>query len=334
MVGSFSAEAQQVWDFTRCQRADGTFYGTAGKCRSGSEVSAKQKEALAKATPEQLEKLVKNPKLSVVQKKAVKEEIAKKASGTSSKEEYANLMKRQQELVGKGDIKAAMTLGPKLTALTEKMKAEEAKDPTAQAAKAAMLKRLDDEDREKKEFKKRQEGYDEAQEKASKKLTTRDRKALIDYTSSFGSAGGRSYSSLNKCLRSPSECPDSVASAKFEKEFKAAVAKLPKNTSGDPFYRGVANANLYKQLENAQPGTKLKDPGYGSYSADRRQTSGFMTVGGKGQNVLFVSRNKSLTPISKFSKIESEAEAILPSNQQQTIRSVRKDGETLIVELD
>lgn len=43
--GSFNEEAQAVWDFVRCQRADGTFYGTRGKCRKGNE--AGDKEAVA-----------------------------------------------------------------------------------------------------------------------------------------------------------------------------------------------------------------------------------------------------------------------------------------------
>jgi hypothetical protein len=31
-----------VWDFTRCQRPNGTFYGTAGKCRQGDEVGDRE----------------------------------------------------------------------------------------------------------------------------------------------------------------------------------------------------------------------------------------------------------------------------------------------------
>lgn len=45
MIGSFNKEAQEVWDFVRCQRADGTYYGTRGKCRKGNEAGAKQEEA-------------------------------------------------------------------------------------------------------------------------------------------------------------------------------------------------------------------------------------------------------------------------------------------------
>ena len=205
---------------------------------------------------------------------------------------------------------------------------------SAQAERAAMMKRLDDEDREKAAFKVRQAGYDKAQEAAASKLTTRDTQAIRDYTSMSGGSGMRGFKKLNRCLRSPEECSDKAGADTFGKEFAAALKKLPKNKSGDPFYRGVTSDALYKQLENAQPGTVLKDPGYGSYSADRRQTKSFMLVGAKGANILFVSRNKNLTPVNKFSKVEIEAEAIMPSNQQQTIRSVRKDGETLIVELD
>ena len=43
MVGSFNETAQEVWDFVRCQRPDGSHYGTAGKCRKGTEVAGYDK---------------------------------------------------------------------------------------------------------------------------------------------------------------------------------------------------------------------------------------------------------------------------------------------------
>lgn len=33
---NFSEEAQEVLDFARCQRPDGSFYGTSGQCRKGT----------------------------------------------------------------------------------------------------------------------------------------------------------------------------------------------------------------------------------------------------------------------------------------------------------
>jgi hypothetical protein len=136
MYGSFNEEVQQVWDFVRCQRSDGTFYGTAGKCRRGDETGAKEtperkprkkaaktasapkkkvaakpkaktklkpevkaktpakpktpvapklspkaKKALAGATPEQLEKLSKNPRVTPEQKKVLEEVVKQKREG-------------------------------------------------------------------------------------------------------------------------------------------------------------------------------------------------------------------------------------------------------------
>ncbi len=51
---NFSEKALEALDFARCQRPNGTFYGTAGICKSGASVGAKEKEApkgRAKAAP-------------------------------------------------------------------------------------------------------------------------------------------------------------------------------------------------------------------------------------------------------------------------------------------
>jgi len=45
---SFSESAQDALDFARCQRPDGSFYGTSGQCRKGSPAEAKEKELTAK----------------------------------------------------------------------------------------------------------------------------------------------------------------------------------------------------------------------------------------------------------------------------------------------
>jgi tRNA A-37 threonylcarbamoyl transferase component Bud32 len=47
MYGSFNESAQEFWDFTRCQRPDGTHYGTGGKCRKGTEAPYADWETLA-----------------------------------------------------------------------------------------------------------------------------------------------------------------------------------------------------------------------------------------------------------------------------------------------
>jgi hypothetical protein len=39
------SEGDEVYDFTRCMRPDGSFYGTSGTCKKGSAAGAKEKEA-------------------------------------------------------------------------------------------------------------------------------------------------------------------------------------------------------------------------------------------------------------------------------------------------
>ena len=47
--GQFNKEALEVLDFARCQRPDGSYYGTGGQCRKGVSVGPKEKAALKKA---------------------------------------------------------------------------------------------------------------------------------------------------------------------------------------------------------------------------------------------------------------------------------------------
>ena len=49
---NFSEDALEALDFARCQRPDGSFYGTSGVCRKGTETGAKEKAAkAAKSSP-------------------------------------------------------------------------------------------------------------------------------------------------------------------------------------------------------------------------------------------------------------------------------------------
>jgi cytidyltransferase-like protein len=49
MKGSFSLSLQDILSFTRCERPDGTFYGTGGTCRKGTTVGDKEKPPLKEA---------------------------------------------------------------------------------------------------------------------------------------------------------------------------------------------------------------------------------------------------------------------------------------------
>ena len=44
VLEQFHEKALSAYDFARCQRPDGTYYGTGGQCRKGIEVGAREKE--------------------------------------------------------------------------------------------------------------------------------------------------------------------------------------------------------------------------------------------------------------------------------------------------
>ena len=47
-VGSFNEEAQELWDFVRCVRPDGSAYGTSGRCRKGTQEDKTDDEVKSK----------------------------------------------------------------------------------------------------------------------------------------------------------------------------------------------------------------------------------------------------------------------------------------------
>jgi chemotaxis protein histidine kinase CheA len=414
--GSFSEEAQATWDFVRCQREDGSFYGTSGKCRKGTEVAAK----LAKVPKEKLQKLANHPKLTKEQKTQVQTAIknadkggaapaaAKKETPAQLKKQYSELVKKQQELVKQGKIDEATKMSkeigaaykkwedssPKNQKVVEKKmaadkKAEKEKagvtekDLKAQNTKALQAfrkwKDAEDEGKSKEEvaklkkkyqteqqkvavlksklesakpksagdeiinkaaenFKERQAEYDRKAEAAN--LSSSQKAAINRYTAEDQSYSGNfGYRQLNECARNPSMCEDPKEAKKFTKQLDSAVAALPKNDNGDPFFRGIyvsdndPTGQLYSALENATPGKRFRDPGFGSYTSNPGTAKDFGGTPGK-KSIIFISRSKSLTPISPFSDLKEENEALLPRNTEQTIRKVTKDGQQLIVEVD
>jgi hypothetical protein len=130
------------FDFARCQRADGTFYGTSGKCRSGDPVGAREVQA-AKSTKSasgtqkpaklggakvgsekrllalsvsQLKQLREDPRLYDYQKKKIDSIIAKKGSETTTA--AAKSARPVDPKVAK-KVDKAMEAAPKKTAAQE-----------------------------------------------------------------------------------------------------------------------------------------------------------------------------------------------------------------------
>ena len=357
MKGSFSEESLQkfaelaaqsryvefseggIHDFTRCIRPDGSAYGTKGKCRKGTEEAKaaapkKEKKPAKPAKPGKPVSDAVSKDLTKLKEKIAAKTGAKKAEAKEDpKETYAKLMKQQQELVQKGDIAGAMKL-------KEKIAAAAAKTQESPEAKAQSAKQKEEGDKKKRE----EEDFDAAQKKREEgqlatSLSPKNKEAIFDYTQQSLDGDVRSYENVNGCLRFPPSCNETKETKKYVGEFDAALAKLPKNEDGNAFYRGVRvepgpTEKLYKALEKAEPGLRMKDPGYGSYSAERQQAEYFTKRKKEARNILFVTRSKSITPINMYSAIKPENEAILPRGTEQTIRKVTKEGNNLIVELD
>ena len=224
--------------------------------------------------------------------------------------------------------------------LKEKIAAAAAKAQESPEAKAQAAKMKEEDDKRRKE----KEDFNTAQNKREEgqlavNLNSTDRKAISDYTKEALGGGPRTYKNVNGCLRFPPTCADAKESKRFVKEFDAVLAKLPKNEEGNAFYRGVRvkpgqTEHLYKALEKAEPGLRMRDPSYGSYSAERKEAEHFISKDSRDRNIIFVTRSKSVTPINMYSEVRSENEAILPRGTEQTIRKVTKEGNNLIVELD
>jgi hypothetical protein len=85
----------EVYDFTRCMRADGSIYGTRGKCKKGSEAGAKEPKAAKPATRDE--------KVGALREKVA----ALKASGDKKKLAEARGDLQGQERMRKIEGKAA-----------------------------------------------------------------------------------------------------------------------------------------------------------------------------------------------------------------------------------
>ncbi len=137
---TFSESVLGILDFARCQRPDGSYYGTSGQCRKGKSVGPKEiaKLKAASAAGNKRAKLA----LEVVEGKKTKAEAVKelgsaKPSAVSTpakpkpssdlQSQYASLAKRAQEAMAKGDMDTALRLNREAMTVASKIKAEEEK---------------------------------------------------------------------------------------------------------------------------------------------------------------------------------------------------------------
>lgn len=122
--GSFNSEAQEFWDFVRCQRPNGTFYGSpSGRCRKGREVGPKE-EAPAERSYDDL-----------MAEAEEKRTAGKRALAKDNREEAGRLFKeasaiqeqaiKQKYFSGKDTASPVKPATPKKAPLPPKPKTEE-----------------------------------------------------------------------------------------------------------------------------------------------------------------------------------------------------------------
>lgn len=321
------------YDFARCQRPDGSVYGTKGQCRKGKEVGAKEEKT-------------KTPKATKTPKK--KEDASKEATTPKSNKTDQKKGEVKQKPKESAPPSIVQSLENKVAKLEKAYKEDQSSltKGELEQAKRDLKERIAFEARTD-HYRKLKE-IDRRQEEAMKSMSETDLKAITDYTKAHNPLNvfgrGRSYKNLNSCVRKKEGCKNKKQN-KHAEELDTALNKMPKNEDKVPFYRGVPVGKntkaLYDMLKNAKPGTTMKDPGYGSYSSSDgvARSFGGAKVGGENREgkrmILFVNKSQEIRPINKASAIKEENEGILPRGTTSTIRRVTEDEQgNLIVEVD
>lgn len=140
---TFSESVLEILDFARCQRPDGSYYGTSGQCRKGKSVGPKEiaKLKAASVAGNKKAKLA----LEVVEGKKTKaqavKELGSSKPATSTvapakpkpkpssdlQSQYAALAKKAQEAMAKGDMDTALRLNQEAMTVMSKIRAQEEK---------------------------------------------------------------------------------------------------------------------------------------------------------------------------------------------------------------
>ena len=134
----------EVYDFARCVRSDGSFYGTGGKCRKGTEAGAKEEEAPktaggkkrrataeAKKEAKAASRAAAGAKVSAnaARTRALKEELEKikdKMKGASPEEQNRLIQGAMDRATERSKVTATPGMAAKVKAAKEKLKAEKA----------------------------------------------------------------------------------------------------------------------------------------------------------------------------------------------------------------
>jgi len=355
----------EVFDYARCQRPDGSYYGTSGQCRKGALVDDKEKaakkekksksfgelrdalvkaqfnydEALDNGTEDEFSKA--SDKKSAIEEKvrAKAESIDPSISELTEKIGELGMKRAFLELDGKEVPEALNDKVDKLFERRDKKVEVAMKRGQRLEEKAAKEKLVAEAQAPKEKIKAGLKGKEslESQEKRAAgeppeynpKIFNGENaeKAIHSYTK------GYTAKSMNDCSRK-NNCSERMQNkmAKLDK----VIAELPANTSGGSHFRGmVVDKAVREQFLKLKPGQQLRDNGYASFSRDPGIANRFASNGGKGIGidnstkfpVIIESRSKKLRNIERMSDYQNEREAVLPRGTRQKITEVKEtDG--------
>lgn len=111
-VGCFNEHAMSVWEYTRCQRPDGSTYGTSGQCRKGVETGAEEKPGFLSRAKRLAKKAVRKVTGAEKRERKAAETRAKEEKESARKAEVARRTANTEEMVSrvKKDVPADTTV--------------------------------------------------------------------------------------------------------------------------------------------------------------------------------------------------------------------------------
>ena len=353
ILEQFHEQSIGLYDYVTCIRGDGSYYGNGGvRCIKGTPATKKDLAAekkKAKAGDPAAAKKVKQMEKTGVAAPAPKvpkapKSVAKAAKGSAPASSKANApeatdadrAKAMADLKSKksayfkavqsGNYDKASKLKKEIEKAREKVEALKTPEQKKKAADA--LAKIKAEDKAEREAEKARRAT-AAKKPPKVEISTEARKAINTYTKDEPGPPA-DFAKMNKHARKGGGDAQTKANiAALDK----ALNELPANTGGKSHYRGIsATPALARQMANLKPGDSFSDKGFGSYSRDPNTALAF-TRGSKNK-VIIESRSKSLRGVERFSNIKSEQEAVLPRGQNQTVREVRKEGNTTYIVVD
>ena len=300
IYAEFLEQALEHYDYARCQRPDGSYYGTAGKCRKGTEVGAREKKVSRKSQVAKIKSL-KNEGKALLEKGNSKEGLAK----------LNEAIKLQNELPP-APVKKAVSNSKKRDKLDEYWKERanisESKYNEKVEAMGDPLKRY-------------KNASPEAEARVAKQQATynklsSDEKAAVQM---YGQAGDREeiYVDLNMKLRTGKNPPAEKKEAVdfVESNLKSGLSKLPDQEG--TFYRAVSGGGA-QALANVRIGDTIQDDGFGSY-ADRGGPKIAPFIDRKAENIVMVVRGKRLKNVSPVMPYQEGEHLSMPGTKLKLV---------------